>query len=90
MENEEQIGVPIRNHQYVGECAACDTLQIIHLFPMWGCGGDMWVGGGGEVWWRRWGKHYYSNDIADEMQYCIEHGRHGAVFLFCCAVRQIT
>ena len=38
LENEEQIGVPIQNHQYVGDCAACDTLQIIHLFP---CGGSV-------------------------------------------------
>ena len=64
----------------MGDCAAYGTLQIIHLFPMWVCGG-VWGGGG---------KHYYSNGIADEMQYCIEHGRHGAVFLFCYAVRQIT
>ena len=44
LENEEQIGVPIQNHQYVGDCAACDTLQIIHLFPMWVEGG-IWGGG---------------------------------------------
>ena len=45
LENEEQIGVPIQNHQYVGDCAACDTLQIIHLFPMWVDGGG---DGGGD------------------------------------------